>query len=202
MPSVPRPESRESLFRPAALAHHRRAEAAKPPEPLRIPGRRLTWAYRGLGGFLAAGIAALLLLRVDARVRGSFVARPLPAADHRLDARSGGGPGERRSWRVTAVFPWRYRAAVSPGRHLRLADDGCLDGVATISRIDGAAGEDGHGAADVAGPSVTVHGDIDGPSCGGRERSGIAEATVDTMPLMFLFFPRLRTALPGLGEIR
>jgi hypothetical protein len=169
---------------------------------LRLPGRRITVAYLGLGGFLAVGIVALFLVRVDTRVRGSFIARPMPAADDRSDAASGHRPGEHRSWRVTAEFPWRHRAALSPGRRLRLEGAGCLDGAATITRMGDAAQDDGRGAADFAEPSVTVHGDVDGRSCDGRERSGIAEATLDTVPLMILFFPRLRTVLPGLGETR
>jgi hypothetical protein len=166
----------ESLFRPEALAHHRRARTAEAPQPLPLAGGRITAAYRGIGALLLLLVGAGCLLPVGVHLEGRFTAR-----------RTGG-----HRWQVTAAFPWRYRGALTPGTALELRDAaGCLDVVTTIVAIDErAAGLE---------PLVSVHGEVDG-GCAGAERAGAAQARIATTPLIGVFFPALRTPLARLRE--
>lgn len=174
------PESTEVLFRPEALAHHRRTGGAEPLEPLRLPGRRITLAYRAVGVLLAAAIAVLCLIRVDARVRGRFVARRAPGADD--------------VWDVTATVDWRYRTAVA-GRLVRLSDDaGCLD-LATAMVAQG-----GPRTGDAGAPQAALHAETRGVRCAGDTRAGSAEVTVDTVPVIAVLFPQLRALFARLHE--
>jgi hypothetical protein len=173
------------LFRPEALAHHRRAGGAEPLEPLRIPGRRITLAYRAVGVLLAAAIAVLCLIRVDSRVRGRFVARRAP------------GAGD--VWDVTATVDWRYRTAVA-GKRVRLSDDaGCLDFATAITRLgDSPRADDRTGAP--GEPQVALHAEARGVRCAGDTRAGSAEVTVDTVPVIAVLFPQLRALVARLHE--
>ena len=182
-PESNRPPPRP-LFRPEAQAHHRRANAEEPLEPLRIGGARVLAAYRGTCLVLALSIATLCVVHVDARVRGRF------HADRAADALD--------AWHVTATFPWRYGAALLAGGRLELADDGdaCAATTATIERVDAsAAGR----AGEAVQPIVIVHARAEQP-CARPVRSGTAEAVVDRAPLLAVLFPRLRAPLARLRE--
>jgi hypothetical protein len=191
------PESPEYLFRPEALAHHRRSDGAEPLEPLRIPGRRITRAYRAVGGLLAVSIAVLSLVRVDSRVRGRFVARRAP------------GAGD--IWHVTATVDWRYREAVA-GKLVRLSDDaGCLDLATRIVRQDDSPRLGDPGGPPSA-PQVTLYAEIEGEiagqiagrtkgvRCAAEVRAGSAEVTIDTVPVIAVLFPQLRALIARLHE--
>lgn len=182
--------SAESLFRPEALAHHRRASGSDPLEPLRIPGHRVAVAYRVVVALLVPALAALCLVQIDSRVRGAFIA-------HRA-------PGRTDAWQVSVRFGWRYRDALAPGRRIRLSDDaGCLDLVAPIARLDDRpsfdASFDPGARSQPAEPQVVVHAEVERP-CAADERAGAAEATLDTAPLLAVLVPQLRGLLARLRE--
>lgn len=182
-------ESREVgpdlVFRPEAVAHHERAAAPGPSEPLRIESWRLTAAYRGVIALLALAFAAVCVVQIDARVRGPFRAQPTSAGS--------------AAWSITAAFPARYAGALAPGTRLELLDDaGCLDAATAIARLDPPAVTPG--AARTSDPVVTAHAVVADSPCGGPERSGVADATIDSAPLLSYFFPRLRAPLARLRE--
>ena len=181
------PESTDSPFRPEALAYHRRAASSEPLEPLRLSAARINAAYRGVGVLLLLTLAVLCLVKVDVRVRGKFGAMRAPdGAD---------------SWLVTAVFPWRYRAALAHGQPLVLVDDaGCLSRSATIARTSKAASDGSPEASQQAEPFVTAYAQVRGTACTGRQPAGAAEVTLGTAPLIAILFPRLREPIARLEE--